>query len=155
MECFVPRFSRISTLCAALALLIAQAPAPADSNDDGGANFCTRFGRNIGLDETKFADGKAGWSANALNFGQRFFVGGTAATTLAAEPADPATIEDYKQADSMCAVEGKGAVCRLAGPVNFRFGWKGNTSVTPVHPGEKATVRVEGTKAFCTPGAAG
>lgn len=46
-------------------------------------------------------------------------------------------------------MEGKAAVCRLTGPIDFKFGWKGNTTITPVMGNEKAIVRVDGTKAFC------
>ena len=139
---------RASILGAAFVTLTGQAlPTAADA----GANFCTRLGQNIGLDESKLADRKAGWTANALNFGQRFLVGGTAATSVAAEPVEPVTVEEYKRADAMCVAEGKGAVCRLVGPVNFRFGWKGNTTVTPVMPHERAVVRVEGIKTICQP----
>jgi hypothetical protein len=108
----------------------------------------------VGIDEAKLTDQKGGWKANALNFGQRFLVGGTASTSVDAEPVEPATVEDYKRAGGMCAAEGKGAVCRLVGPVNFRFGWKGNKTVTTVLPGETATVRVEGIKTTCKPGVA-
>jgi hypothetical protein len=140
---------RASILGAALVALTAQALPPDPSV---GADFCTRLGQAIGLDDSKLADGKPGWSANALNFGQRFLVGGTAATSVAAEPVEPVTVEEYKRADAMCAAEGKGAVCRLVGPVNFRFGWKGNTTVTSVMPDERAVVRVEGSKTICQPG---
>lgn len=139
---------RVTTLCAALVALTGQAPPPVDGD---GADFCTRLGKNIGIEEPKMADGKVGWKANALNFGQRFLVGGTAATLVAVEPVEPATVEDYKRADGMCTAEGKGAVCRLVGPINFRFGWKGNTTITPVLPGERAVVRVEDIKATCQP----
>lgn len=142
---------RIGILGAAFITLTGQAPALAPD----GADFCTRLGRNIGLDEAQLSGSKAGWKAHALNFGQRFLVGGTAATSVAAEPVEPAVVDDYKRADAMCVAEGKGAVCRLAGPVNFRFGWKGSTTDTPVLPNEKAVVRVEGAKAFCEPGIAG
>lgn len=141
-------FIRAPILCTAFVALTGQAPAAKPSADDG-ADFCTRLGRNIGLEEPTLADGKAGWEANALNFGQRFLFGGTATTSLAVEPAEPATVDDYKRAEGMCTTEGKGAVCRLAGPINFRFGWKGNTTITPVLPNEKAIVRVEGIKTNC------
>ena len=52
----------------------------------------------------------------------------------------------------MCAAEGKGAVCRLVGPVNFKFGWKGSKTVTSVLPAETAIVSVEGIKTTCQAG---
>lgn len=142
---------RASVLCIALVTLTGQAPAPVPTPDDG-ADFCTRLGRNMGLDEAKLAEKKGGWKANALNFGQRFLVGGTASTSVDAEPIEPSTIDDYKRANDMCLAEGKGAVCRLVGPVNFKFGWKGNMTVTPVLPDETAVVSVEGIKTTCRVG---
>ncbi len=142
---------RASVLCTALVTMTGQAPAPVPSPDDG-ADFCTRLGRNMGLDEAKLAEKKGGWKANALNFGQRFLVGGTASTSVDAEPIEPSTIDDYKRANDMCVAEGKGAVCRLVGPVNFKFGWKGSKTVTPVLPAETAVVSVEGSKTTCQAG---
>lgn len=144
---------RGAMLCTAFVSLTGQAPAPAPDHDDR-ADFCTRLGRNIGLGESQLADGKGGWKANALNFGQCFLVGGTASTSVDVEPVEPATVEDYKRAGDMCEAEGKGAVCRLAGPADFKFGWKGSNTVTRVMPGETAVVRVEGIKTTCQPGAA-
>ena len=141
-------FGRAAVLCAAFVALTGQAPAPVAVADDG-ADFCTRLGRNIGIDEAKLADKKGQWKANALNFGQRFLVGGTASTSVDVEPVEPSTVEDYKRANDMCVAEGKGAVCRLVGPANFKFGWKGNKTVTPVLPDETATVSVEGIKTTC------
>lgn len=139
---------RASVLCTAFVTLTGQAPAPVSNSEDG-VDFCTRLGRNIGLDVAKLADKKGGWKANALNFGQRFLVGGTASTSVAVEPIDPSTVDDYKRVSDMCVAEGKGAVCRLVGPVNFEFGWKGSKTVTPVLPAETAVVTVEGTKTMC------
>ena len=143
-------FIRASILCTAFFALAGQSPAPERSTDEG-SDFCTRLGRNIGLEEPILADTKAGWKSNALNFGQRFLVGGTATTSVAVEPSEPATVQDYKRANGMCITEGKGVVCRLAGPVNFSLGWKGSTTITPVLPNEKAVVRVEGIKTNCEP----
>jgi hypothetical protein len=141
-------FVRASVLGTALIGLTGQAP-PMLAGE--GADFCVRLAKNIGIDTTKAADGKSGWTANALNFGQRFLVGGTASTSVDVEPAEPATVDDYKRASGMCTAEGKGAICRLVGPANFKFGWKGNTSITPVLPDERAIVRVEGIKTNCQP----
>ena len=140
--------NRASALCTALVTLTGQAPAPGSISDDG-ADFCTRLGSNMGLDEAKLAEKKGGWKANALNFGQRFLVGGTASTSVNVEPIEPVTIDDYKRVSDMCVAEGKGAVCRLAGPVNFAFGWKGTKTVTAVLPTETAVVSVEGSKTTC------
>lgn len=142
------RFVRASVLCAACVTLTGQAPAPVPVPDDA-VDFCTRLGRNMGLDEGKLAEKKGGWKANALNFGQRFLVGGTASTSVNVEPIEPATVDDYKRVSDMCVAEGKGAVCRLAGPVNFTFGWRGTKTVTAVLPAETAVVTVEGIKTTC------
>lgn len=137
---------RATVLGAALIGLTGQAPPTLDGD---GADFCARLAKNIGIETPKAANGRSGWTANALNFGQRFLVGGTASTSVDVEPAEPATVDDYKRASGMCTAEGKGAVCRLVGPANFKFGWKGNTSITPVLPDERAIVRVEGIKTNC------
>jgi len=107
----------------------------------------------MGLSGSKLAE--SGWEANALNFGQRFLIGGTAATSVNVEPVEHASVEDYKRAGELCKAEGKGAVCLLTGPVNFEFGWKGNKTVTTVFPHENAVVRVEGIKAICQSDASG
>jgi len=139
---------RASILCTAFVALTAQAPAP--SPDAGsGADFCTRLGRNIGLEESKLADGKGGWKASPLNFGQRFLFGGGSSTSVDVEPVEPSTVEDYKRVGDICALEGEGAVCRIVGPGNFVFVWKGNKTVTPVLPNETAVVTVEGIKTTC------
>lgn len=139
---------RASVLCTAFVTLTGQAPAPVPVPDDG-ADFCVRLGRNMGLDEAKLAEKKGGWKANALNFGQRFLVGGTGTTSLGVDPIEPKTVDDYERASEMCETEGKGAVCRLVGPVNFHFLWKGSKTVTPVLPAETAVVSVQGIKATC------
>ena len=150
-EAVVNSLVRASVLCAAFVALTGQAPAPVPVAGDA-ADFCTRLGRNMGLDEAKLAEKKGGWKANALNFGQRFLVGGTASTSVNVEPVEPATVADYKRVSDMCAAEGNGAVCRLVGPVNFVFGWKGTRTVTAVRPAETAVVAVEGIKTFCQVG---
>ena len=142
---------RASSLCIAFVALTGQTLPPALADDDS-QNFCTRLGRNMGLGESKLA--RTSWEAHALNFGQRFLVGGTAAISLDVEPVEPSTAEDYKRALDMCEAEKKGAVCRLTGPANFKFGWKGNQTVTPVLPNETAVVRVEGIKTTCQLGGA-
>lgn len=142
---------RASVVCTAFVTLTGQAPAPVLIPADG-TDFCTRLGRNIGLDEAKLAEKRGGWKANALNFGQRFLVGGTASTSVDVEPVEPSTVDDYKRASDMCVAEGKGAVCRLVGPANFKFGWKGSKTVTTVLPAETAVVSVEGIKTTCQVG---
>lgn len=72
---------------------------------------------------------------------------------MGVEPIEPVSVEGYKRADQMCASEGKGAVCRLVGPMNFKFGWKGKQSETIIRNGEAAVVKVEGTKSSCRNGA--
>lgn len=87
-----------------------------------------------------------------MNFGQRFLIGGTAVTSVGVMPVEPATVEDYRRLENMCMPEEKKAVCTLAGPVNFKFTWKGRRIVTPLAAGERATVSVAGTKATCKSG---
>jgi len=113
------------------------------------ADFCYRLASNVGLDKPAAPDGHTFWRAKALNFVHRFVVGGSSATGLAVRPVEPATVEDYKRLDDMCMPEGKGAVCKLVGPVNFNFTWKGKKTTTPVNAGERATVRVVGITATC------
>jgi hypothetical protein len=150
----VKLFIRMTLICGAYLGLTGQTPGPEIVPDDG-ADFCMRLGRTIGIDEAKLAERRGAWTANALNFGQRFLVGGTASTSVAVEPVEPATVEDYKRASAMCETEGKGAVCRLSGPANFKLGWKGEQTVTPIHPDETAIVSVKGSKASCQSGSAG
>ena len=83
---------------------------------------------------------------------QRFLIGGTATTSVNVEPVEPASVEDYKRVSKMCQPEGKAAVCRLTGPANFRFGWKGNVITTPVLKDEVAVVTVKGIKTTCQSG---
>ena len=86
-----------------------------------------------------------------MNFGQRFILGGSAATGVGVTPVEPATVEDYQRLENMCMPEGKGAVCKLIGPVNFKFMWKGRKIVTLLTTGERATILVAGTKTTCRP----
>jgi len=51
-------------------------------------------------------------------------------------------------------MERRGALCRLVGPINFKMGWKGSNTVTPVMVNEKAVVRIDGNKASCEPSTA-
>lgn len=112
-------------------------------------DFCARLATNSGIDKPASPDGRTSWTVNALNFGQRFLFGGSAATGVGVRPIDPATVEDYKRLEGMCVPEGKGAVCRLAGPASFSFTWKGTQVVTPVEAGERAKVTVIGTRTTC------
>ena len=138
--------SRLAACAAASIALSFQTPLQADSAPSG---FCARLAENAGIEETKVVDGETTWSASALNFGQRVLFGGTATTSVNVEVVEPATVEDYKRAETMCAAEGRGAVCRLIGPINFKFVWKGNKTLTAVHADETAMVVVESTRATC------
>lgn len=84
-----------------------------------------------------------------MNFAQRFLVGGSVATGVGVIPVEPATVEDYRRLENMCLPDGKRAVCKLVGPVNFRFVWKGRKIVTLIEAGERATVTAAGTKTTC------
>jgi hypothetical protein len=132
--------------CVFLLALAGQAPLPSDTK---AADFCSRLAGNIGIDRPAASDGLTTWTANALNFGQRFIFGGSAATGVGVEPVEPETVEDYRRLRDMC-MPGKGsAVCRLVGPVEFELVWKGSKVVTPMAAGERATVTVKGTRTTC------
>ena len=112
-------------------------------------DFCARLAADNGIDRAPTPAGPTSWTVNAMNFGQRFLVGGSAATGVGVSPLEPATVEDYRRLDTMCLPEGKGAVCKLVGPVNFKFTWKGRRTITPMALGERATISVAGTKTTC------
>jgi hypothetical protein len=134
---------------AAAALLLstgAKTPPPSDSAK---ADFCARLATDSGIDKPSSPDGRTSWTANAMNFGQRFLLGGSAATGVGVKPIEPATVAEYKRLDDMCMMKGKGAICRLVGPVTFKFNWKGRENLVPMAQGERATVEVVGTKTSC------
>ena len=135
-------------LCASFACLTGQAapPTPVTATD-----FCSRLAKDSEIDRSASSDGSTGWTVNAMNFGQRFIFGGSAATGVGVMPVEPATVEDYRRLEDMCLPKGKGAVCNLLGPVNFKFTWKGRRIVTPLTAGERATILVAGTKTTCRP----
>ncbi|WP_294196979.1 hypothetical protein [uncultured Sphingomonas sp.] len=132
-----------------LMALVVAGPAIAQSTDGPAKDFCTRLALDSGIDKPAAPDGRTEWTVNAMNFGQRFLLGGSVATGVGVMPAEPATVEDFRRAEDACLPEGKGAVCRLVGPINFRFTWKGRRIVTPLVAGERATVTVVGTKTTC------
>lgn len=136
----------------AVALFLAPVSSAQTNTDMGEADFCARLAANVEIEKTTVVDGKTQWNANALNLGQRVLFGGTAVTSVDAEPLEATSVEEYERAKEMCVAEGKGAECRLVGPVNFKFGWKGKKSITPVHDGEIALVRVESSRASCHAG---
>ncbi|MET4897455.1 hypothetical protein RN629_09850 [Sphingomonadaceae bacterium jetA1] len=112
-------------------------------------DFCARLATDIGIDKPAAADGRTEWTINAMNFGQRVLFGGTFSTGVGVTPIEPATVDDYRRAEDMCGPDGKGAICKLVGRMNFRFLWKGNRIVTPLAAGEKATIRVKGLRTTC------
>ena len=123
----------------------ATLPSPSSAAGD----FCARLASNSGIDKPAAPDGRTEWTVSALNFGQRFIFGGTAVTGVDVKPVEPATVEDYKRLEDMCLPDSKGAICNLVGPVNFEFHWKGRKVVTPMEPGERATILIEGIKTTC------
>ncbi|MEE4201776.1 hypothetical protein [Erythrobacter sp.] len=139
-------------LGSAVALSLSAASLAQTDPDTGKSDFCARLAANIGVEKTKIVDGNTQWTANALNFGQRVLFGGTAVTSVRAEPAEATSVEEYQRALGMCVAEGKGAACRLIGPVDFTLGWKGESTTTRVLDGERALVRVENTKTSCHAG---
>jgi hypothetical protein len=133
-------------LCAPFFMLTGQTVPPPETE---AGDFCFRLAKDSGIDRPAAPDGRTTWTINALNFGQRFIFGGSAATGVSVRPIPQATVEDYERMENMCLPEGKGAVCKLVGPVNFNFNWKGQKVVTPVAAGERATVSIFSTKTTC------
>jgi hypothetical protein len=134
-------------LCAPFFMLTGQTTPP--PSEDGAGDFCFRLAKDSGIDRPAAPDGRTTWTVDALNFGQRFIFGGSAATSVSVRPVPPVTVEDYERLEDTCRQEGKGAVCNLVGPVIFNFTWKGRQVVTPVAAGERATVSIFGTKTTC------
>lgn len=136
--------------CVAAAALLASTGATSSAQPDAAkGDFCARLATNSGIDKPASPDGRTAWTANAMNLGQRFLLGGSAATGVGVKPIEPATVAEYKRLDDMCMMKGKGAICRLVGPVTFKFNWKGRENLVPVAQGERATVEVVGTKTSC------
>ncbi|WP_267435711.1 hypothetical protein [Sphingomonas sp. GM_Shp_1] len=133
---------------AAVFLASTGATSPTQS-ETSKPDFCARLATNSGIDKPASPDGRTAWTAHAMNFGQRFLVGGSTATGVGVKPIEPATVADYKRLDDMCLMKGKGAICQLVGPVIFKFNWKGREVLTPMAPGERATVEVFGLKTSC------
>ena len=135
------------SVCAAFFILTGQAlplPSGAATRD-----FCSRLATDSGIELPVATNGPTEWTVNALNFGQRFLLGGTAVTVVGVAAIEPATLDDYRRLDNMCLPEGKGAACKLLGPVDFNFTWKGRKIVTRIDSGERATILVAGTKTTC------
>lgn len=136
-------------LAAGLAFLLLTAQSLPSAPQAPQGDFCARLAGDSGIKLRERPDGRSDWSENALSFGQRVLVGGAAAIGVGVTPVEPATVEEYRRLENMCLPEGKGAICRLVGPVNFKFIWKGRKIVTPVAAGERATVILAGTRASC------
>ena len=122
-------------------------PSPAPTAAMG--DLCSRLAADIGLKTLASSNEGTEWTVNALSFGQRFIFGGSAATGVGVSPVEPATVEDYRRLEDMCMPKGKGAICKLVGPVNFKFMWKGRKIVMPMEAGERATITVMGAKTTC------
>ena len=129
---------------AGLLMLSGQAPAEMAT-----ADFCARLAADSGIATPAAPDRRTAWTVNALSFGQRFLVCGSAATGVGVAPVEPATVEDFRRLKDMCLPQGKGAVCNLVGPVEFKFVWKGRNIVTRMAADERAKILVQGTKASC------
>lgn len=134
-------------LCASFFMLTSETSPPPPGAVTG--DFCFRLATNSGIDRPAAPNGRTTWTVSPFNFGQRFIFGGSAATGISVSPVEPATVEDYRRLEDMCLPEGKGAVCKLVGPVDFNFIWKGQKTVTPMTVGERATITVLGTKTTC------
>ncbi len=133
----------------ALILLMLATGGMATQVDPGMPNFCLRLAADGGIEVPATPPSPRVWTANAVNFRQRFFGSGSAATSVGVTPVEPVTVEDYRRVENMCRPEGQGAICDLVGPVDFKFSWKGRSTVTRLHSGERATISVKGTRASC------
>lgn len=134
-------------VCASLLVLMgATAPSPVPIGPD---DFCSRLAADSGIELPAASAGRSEWTVNAMNFGQRVLFGGSFATGIGVTPVEPATVEEYRRLENMCLPEGKGAVCNLVGPVNFKFIWKGRKIVTAMGAGERATILVAGSRTTC------
>ena len=133
--------------CLSLAALFTQSAASATEPD-----FCARLATDLGIDEPADADGRTEWTANSLNFGQRFLWGGSSATSFGVDPPENPTVADYQRIAEYCETTKKGAICRLQGPLIFKLGFKGKEYMTPLIAGEEAVVRTNGTKTMCKAG---
>ncbi|WP_233150533.1 hypothetical protein [Sphingomonas mollis] len=140
---------RVASCVTLLVLTSGTTSPPFPSPQSPSGDFCSRLAINSGIDKPAAPDGRTEWTVNAMNFGQRFILGGSAATGVGVSPVEPATVEDYRRLENMCMPEGKGAVCKLAGPVIFNFTWKGRKIPTPMAIGERATILVAGTRTTC------
>ncbi len=139
------RTGRMAAGMALCALAGGAGAAPQATTGD----FCARLAADSGIDRPAATGGPTQWTVNALNFGQRVLFGGSAATGIGVSPVEPATAADYARIEDMCLPDGKGAICRLVGPVRFKFIWKGRKIVTAMAPGERATVSVVSTRTTC------
>lgn len=128
-------------------LAVSGQSSPAASSTNAGS-FCARLANAIGIAEPGSTNGRTTWTASPMSLGKRLF-GGSVATSVNVSPVEIRSIEDVTRLSGMCKQEGKGAVCRLSGPVNFHLTWKGQQTVTPVIAGETAVVSVFGTKTSC------
>lgn len=142
------RYSRAAIVIACLFGLSAQAALETGAE----ADFCARLATELGVKKTKVINGHTFWKASALNFAQRFLVGGTASYSMVAQPVDRYSIAEYNRVSEMCGLEEKSAACRLVGPALFELGWKGTQANLQILEGEKAIVLIKGTKVRCQPG---
>lgn len=133
------------------ALLLSVSEAALPSSSTVGQDFCARLASDSGIDKPAAPGGRTEWTVNAANFGQRFLVGGSFATGVGVVPIEPASVQDYQRLENMCLPDGKGAICKLVGPVIFKFVWKGRKVMTPMSLGERATILVAGTRTTCRP----
>ena len=96
------------SVCAAFFILTGQALPLASGAAT--SNFCSRLATDSGIELPVATSGPTEWTVNALNFGQRFLLGGTAVTSVGVGAPEPATLDDYRRLENMCLPEGKGAV---------------------------------------------
>lgn len=127
------------------------AAAPPVKASPTGMDFCARLAEDSGIDKPASPDGRTQWTVNAMNFGQRFLVGGAFATGVGVKPVEPATVEDYRRLEESCRPRQKGALCQLAGPLIFKFIWEGREVLTPLNAGERAVIEVQSTRTTCRP----
>jgi hypothetical protein len=149
------RVYRFGFVVIAPVLLGASEPAPSPSPSPTAApgDFCQRLAQNIGVKVHPKAPGPTTWTIDAVPFIRLLVpIPGSVATGMGARPIEPASAADYRRVDEMCQPDGKGAVCRLLGPVRFSFLWRGARTFSLIYPGERARVRIVSTRTTCQAG---
>lgn len=136
----------------ATAVLLALITGAARSQDVAAASFCQRLAGQLGM-AAKPVEGRPGWEVNTLKgLGPKLF-GGSSIMSMGVEAVGEPTIEDYRRMNDACEPLDKGAVCKVEGPMSFHVGAKGRIVEITATAGERAQVRIQGTRIRCEDGA--